>query len=78
MAFYCTDCWKSYEEILKNDFHIQSKTETYTVEGYNSRIRHYLATFKRREKCYNKSEQVIEKSLSLLFLKLNNELSILN
>jgi IS1 family transposase len=32
---------------------------------------------KRKEKCYSKSEYMIEISLNLLFLKLNNELSIL-
>jgi len=56
---------------------LQSKAETFTVEGYNSRIRHYLARFKRKGKCYNKAEHMMEKSLKLLMLKLNNELSIL-
>lgn len=57
--------------------HIQTKAETYTVESYNSRVRHYLARFKRKTKCYTKTEHMIEKSLKLLFLKLNNELTIL-
>jgi insertion element IS1 protein InsB len=56
---------------------LQTKAETFTVEGYNSRIRHYLARFKRKGKCYSKAQHMIEKSLNLLFLKLNNELSIL-
>ena len=56
---------------------MQSKAETFTVEGYNSRIRHYLARFRRKTKCYSKAEHMIEKSLNLLMLKLNNELSIL-
>lgn len=55
---------------------MQSKAETYTVEGYNSRIRHYLARFKRKGKCYSKAVHMIEKSITLLMLKLNNELSI--
>ncbi|MRM96885.1 IS1 family transposase, partial [Riemerella anatipestifer] len=37
--------------------HVTSKAETFTVEGYNSRIRHYLARFKRKTKCYSKSKQ---------------------
>lgn len=77
VAFYCTDHWKCYDEILKSEFHISSKAETYTVEGYNNRVRHYLARFRRKAKCYSKAEHMIEKSLNLLFLKLNNELSIL-
>lgn len=77
VGFYCTDHWKAYEEILGSEFHIRSKAETYTVEGYNSRVRHYLARFKRKGKCYSKAKHMIEKSLNLLFLKLNNELPIL-
>ncbi len=74
--YYATDYWKSYGEFLPTDKHIQSKAETYTVEGYNSRIRHYLARFRRKTKCYSKSLHMIIASLNLLFLKLNNNLSI--
>jgi insertion element IS1 protein InsB len=31
-----TDFWKPYEHFVPSDIHIQSKAETYTVEGYNS------------------------------------------
>ena len=58
--------------------HVQSKAETYTVEGYNSRIRHYLARFKRKTKSYSKVEYMIVIPLNLLFMKLNQQLSILN
>ena len=74
---YCSDYWASYAEFLPENKHIQSKKETFTVEGYNSRIRHYLARFKRKGKCYSKARHMIEKSLNLLMLKLTNELSIL-
>ncbi|MDR2774113.1 MAG: IS1 family transposase, partial [Tannerella sp.] len=57
---------------------VQTKAETYTVEGYNSRIRHYLARFRRKTKCYSKAQYMMEISLNLLFLKLNGELYILN
>ncbi|OAV75246.1 IS1 transposase [Bacteroidales bacterium Barb7] len=78
VSFYCSDYWKSYREFIPAEKHLQTKAETFTVEGYNSRIRHYLARFKRKGKCYSKAEHMIEKSLNLLFLKLNNELTILN
>ena len=64
-SVYYSDYWKSYKEFLPNVKHIQTKAETYTVEGYNSRIRHYLARFKRKGKCYNKAKHMIEKSLKL-------------
>jgi insertion element IS1 protein InsB len=75
---FASDFWKSYEEFIPRDKHLQTKAETFTVEGYNSRIRHYLARFKRKGKCYSKATFMIEVSLNLLMLKLNNELSILN
>ena len=74
---FCSDYWKSYCEFIPDHKHMQSKAETFTVEGYNSRIRHYLARFRRKTKCYSKAEHIIEKSLKLLMLKLNNSLPIL-
>jgi insertion element IS1 protein InsB len=78
VGIFCSDHWKSYAEFIPKEKHIQSKAQTFTVEGYNSRIRHYLARFKRKTKCYSKATHMIEKSLNLLMLKLNNELCILN
>jgi insertion element IS1 protein InsB len=75
---FATDYWKSYEEFIPVEKHLQTKAETYTIESYNSRIRHYLARFKRKTKCYSKVSYMIEISLNLLMLKLNNELHILN
>jgi len=75
---FASDYWRSYEEFIPEEKHLQSKAETYTIEGYNSRIRHYLARFKRKGKCYSKADYMIEISLNLLMLKLNNQLSILN
>ena len=46
-TYYATDYWKSYGEFIPPGEHIQSKAETFTVEGFNSRIRHYLARFRR-------------------------------
>jgi insertion element IS1 protein InsB len=73
---FASDYWESYENFVPPDKHLQTKTETYTIEGYNSRIRHCLARFKRKGKCYNKAEYMIVISLNLLMLKLNNKLYI--
>ena len=78
MTIYCftSDYWKSYEEFIPREKHLQTKAETYTVEGYNSRIRHYLARFKRKTKCYSKADNMITISLNLLMLKLDEKLTI--
>jgi insertion element IS1 protein InsB len=75
VSIFYSDHWKSYNEFVPAEKLVQTKAETYTAESYNSRIRHYLA---RKTKCYTKSQTMMEISLKLLFLKLNNELYILN
>ena len=47
-----TDYWKSYNEIIPNEKLIQTNAETYTDESYNGLIRHFLARFRRKTKCY--------------------------
>jgi insertion element IS1 protein InsB len=44
--------------LIPVDIHVQSKAETFTVEGYNSLVRHFLARFARRTKCYSKSSSL--------------------
>jgi insertion element IS1 protein InsB len=46
-----TDFWEAYVGVLPPKKHIQSKAETFTVEGYNSLVRHFLARMKRKTKC---------------------------
>ena len=79
MELIVTDYWKAYETIVPQRKHIQSKAETYTVEGYNSFFRHFLARLRRKSKCYSKSETMIRYSVMLLMAKYNGELeNILN
>ena len=71
-----TDHWKAYREIVPQEQLIQTKAETFTIEGYNSIIRHFLARFRRKSKCYSKSMEMMNLSLKLLMMKRNNLLSI--
>lgn len=73
-----TDYWEAYVGVIPKKKHIQSKAETYTVEGYNSLIRHYLARMKRKTKCYTKCVKMLQYSLHLFFLKHNNQLYIIS
>jgi insertion element IS1 protein InsB len=72
-----TDHWRSYESFIPKEKHIQSKAETFTVEGYNSLFRHFLAMMRRKSKCYSKSVKMLQYSMNLLMLRWNNQLSIL-
>lgn len=78
MNTIASDYWKSYEEIVPREKHMQSKAETYTVEGYNGLFRHFLARMRRKSKCYSKSMKMLELSVLLLMSYRNNQLSILN
>ena len=78
MNMVATDYWKPYENFVPKEIHVQSKAETYTVEGYNSLFRHFLARLRRRTKCYSKSAKMLLYSVLLLMAKRNNDLSILN
>ena len=70
------DYWRPYNEIIPEDMLIQTKAETYTVESYNGLIRRFLARFRRRTKCYSKSQLMMELSLKLLMAKRNNLISM--
>ena len=71
-----TDYWRSYKEMIPVEQLVQSKAGTYTVESCNGVIRHFLARFRRKTKCYSKCEKMIEYSLILLMAKRNNLISI--
>jgi len=66
--------WKPYEPFIPPEEHIQSKADTYTVEGYNSLYRHFLARYRRQATCYSKSESMLKLSVMLLMAKGNGEL----
>jgi IS1 family transposase len=75
---YTSDYWASYDEFIPPEKHLKTKRETYTVEGYNCRLRHYLARLHRKTLCYSKTEYMLELSLNLLMRKLNNRIAIGN
>jgi insertion element IS1 protein InsB len=73
------DYWRPYEYFVPKDLHTQSKAKTYTVEGYNSLFRHFLARLRCKSKCYSKSTKMLKYSVMLLMLKWNGKLeAILN
>ena len=73
-----TDHWRAYAEFLPEKIHTQSKAETFTVEGYNSILRHFLARLRRKTKCYTKSIEMLKYSVILLMKYRNKELDIFN
>lgn len=74
IQLFFSDYWKSYRQVILKPKHITSKAQTFTIEGYNSLIRHFIARFTRKSKYYSKSEKMIENTLNLLFAKWNGSL----
>jgi insertion element IS1 protein InsB len=56
----CTDYYPAYR-------HIVTKAETWGMESLNSRIRHYLARFRRKTFCYSKALPMVQATLTLFF-----------
>jgi insertion element IS1 protein InsB len=78
MNYISRDYWNPYESIIPKEKHIQSKKETFTVKGYNSLFRHFLARMRRKTKCYSKKKEMLTISILLLRHYRNETLYIFN
>ncbi|KAA6343089.1 hypothetical protein EZS27_009220 [termite gut metagenome] len=83
MKYIASDYWKPYEGIIPKEKHLQekhlqTKAETFTVEGYNSLFRHFLARMRRKTKCYSKKVEMLKLSILLLMHHRNGTISIFN
>jgi len=51
---YCTDGWRGYLDVIYPGKHIRNtanKSDTFTVEGVNADLRHYIPILARRSRC---------------------------
>lgn len=52
---YCTDGYFGYLDVVfpgKHIYNIHTKKDTFTVEGVNADLRHYIPCLKRRSRCF--------------------------
>jgi insertion element IS1 protein InsB len=78
MEYIGSDYWKPYEHIIPKEKHIQTKAKTFTVGGYNSLFRYFLARMRRKSKCYLKKVKMLRLSVLLLMQHRNENLCIFN
>ena len=55
---YCTDGWLGYIDVIYPGRHIRNvrnKKDTFTVEGVNADLRHYIPILARRSRCFARS-----------------------
>ena len=52
---YCTDGWTGYVDVAYPGKHVRNvcdKSDTYTVEGVNADLRHYIPILARKSRCF--------------------------
>lgn len=65
VRLYCTDCYICYEQSVPLGKHYQGKEETWRLEQINSRLRHWLARFRRRTLVVSKSVEMVDLTIAL-------------
>ena len=65
VRLYCTDCYICSEQGLPIGKHYQGKNETWRLEQINSRLRHWLARFRRRPLVISKSVEMVDLTIAL-------------
>jgi len=67
-AFYCTDGWNGYIDVIYPGYHIRNvcdKSDTYTVEGVNADLRHYIPILARRSRCFGRKLETLRAVLEV-------------
>ena len=65
---YCTDGYLGYVDIVYPGRHIRNvgnKNDTFTVEGINADIRHYIPVLARRSRCFCRKIETLEAVLAV-------------
>ena len=59
---YYSDAYSAYAEVLYEGAHtsLKNKSQTYTVEGVNSDLRHYIPSLRRKSKCFFRSLETVK------------------
>ena len=64
---YYSDAYSAYSEVCYEGRHISlnNKSQTYTVEGVNSDLRHYIKALHRSSKCFFRSVETMKAVLKI-------------
>jgi insertion element IS1 protein InsB len=66
VRLFCTDEYVVYELALSVGQHYAGKDQTVALERTHSRLRHWLAQFRRRTCVVSRSKQMIDRSIALM------------
>lgn len=66
---YYSDLFPLYREVVyaasQQHLGFPDKSQTYTVEGVNAELRHYLARLRRRSRCFSRSLKALRAAVAL-------------
>ena len=65
---YCTDGFGGYVDVVYPGKHIRNihdKSDTFTVEGVNADLRHYIPILARRSRCFARSLETLKAVLDV-------------
>lgn len=71
---YYSDAFDAYDRLWYHYGHYEvsdGKTDTYSVEGDNSELRHYLARLARRSRCFSRCVEALEWAIQLFIYCFN-------
>ena len=66
--YYCTDGYCGYVDIVYPGKHIRNihnKSDTFTVEGINADLRHYIPILRRKSRCFSRNIETLRAVLDL-------------
>ena len=75
---YCTDGWNGYVDVVYPGRHIRNcrdKSDTFTVEGVNSDLRHYIPVLARRSRCFCRKLETL-KAVIEVFVEAYNRFGV--
>ena len=59
---YCTDGWNGYIDVIYPGEYVRNthdKSDTFTVEGVNADLRHYIPILARRSRCFARTLETL-------------------
>lgn len=71
---YYSDAFDAYERLWYHGgtYQVsQGKADTYSVEGDNAELRHYLARLARRSRCFSRCTEALKAALTLFMYAFN-------
>ena len=70
---YYSDAYSAYSEICYEGKHtsLKNKSQTYTVEGVNSDLRHYIPPLHRKSKCFFRSIETAKAVFKIFIFAFN-------